>query len=246
MKSFLKIRQQMGMLCVCFLIVIIPKVSTAAPVIEDSSAGIFVVTSKQDSKMAAIISIAGVKKEESKNYKAKVLFPDGKEYELSRTGFFENRLFFHLAGVAAKDVAAFLGDYVFSLLDEERHVLDTFTDFFVFYKDDLYEGMGTFETDSVNPKDGEVLEGTAVSFKWNAVKGASVYRLRVCRDKIYNVKDIVVTESTKETGLVVPYEKLGKGVFCYRLDAIHEEGDDIDNIVRYTVNEERFPVFEVK
>ena len=246
MNKFLKIKRQFGIWSILFLFTAVSKIAAAAPVIENSSAGIFIVTSKQDSKMAAIISVAGVNKEEAGKYKGKVLFPDGKTHELQRTVFSDNKLFFHLSGVAIEDSGAFLGEYVFSLLDGEGHVLHNFTDFFVLYKDDQYEGMGIFEAGLVSPKDGDVLEGADIPFKWNAVKGASAYHLRVCRGKSFSVKSSIVKEITKETSLVIPYEKLGKGVFCYRLDAVCEKGDDIDNVVRYTVDGDRLPFFEVK
>ena len=68
------------------------------------------------------------------------------------------------------------------------------------------------------PSDGSVLKNSSVSFRWDAVVGASKYKIQVARPNFNNPQQFLINEEVEELEMI---EELGVGEYEWRVQALN-------------------------
>lgn len=245
----------------CFAAIILllayPLPAYSAPVIDrPSSHGAYLVKTRSGMNLMAEVNIADARNiVKTGAYSVEMIMPDGKKMKLRLMGCAEDMLVFAMPALLLTDEVfksgGLTGDYIFILSDDNGKVLDTYSDFLVPFRDYTGEGMGDFDEAYISPQNGAVVKIDSpkeprLIFKWNKVKGAVRYRLRIYKRETLVPPQVVHSEITETTEVVVPLEKFTEDKYYWRLEALHEEDNDWDNTARYTLDGVKRPFFYIK
>lgn len=229
----------------------------AAPVIDHaSSRGAYLVKTKTGMFLTAEVNIADDQNiVQRSDYRVEMIMPNGKKVKLRPMERIEAMLTMGTPALISVDDAyqsgGSTGDYVFILSDDQGKVLDTYSDFLVPFRDYTGEGIGDFDEAYMSPQNGAFIKmdpqkDPHLTFKWNKVRGAARYRLKVYKRDVTRWPRMVFRQMTDKTEIDVPIKEFTKDKYYWSVEAIHEDGNNWNNTARYTLDGTKRPFFYIK